>query len=98
MLKEPIKNKSVITINVKAGNIYPIEYDNIAMADIVNYTDGVIFVSEKNNFDLVNNVGEYLTITDGNSYNTYMFYKNGNNTLYIKADADGYVCVVRKLW
>lgn len=98
MLKDIVKGKQCLTINIKAGEIYPIEYNNIAIADIVNYTDGVIFVSEENNFNLVNNIGEYLTITDGNSYNTYIFNKSGKNTLYVKADANGYVCIIRKTW
>lgn len=98
MLKDVIKGESVLTINVKAGDIYPIEFTNIASANIVNYTEGSIFVSENNNFELVNNVGKYLTISDGNSYNEYIFYKTGKNTLYIKVDADGFICVVRKLW
>ena len=98
MLKEVIKGEQCLTINIKAGEIYPIEYDKIAIADVINYTDGVIFVSEYNDFELNNNVGKYLTITDGNSYNEYVFYKSGKNTLYIKADADGYICIIRKLW
>lgn len=93
-----VKGNNVLTINVKAGDIVAIEYDKIAVANIVNYTDGSIFVSENNDFKLENNVGKYLTITDGNSYNEYVFYKSGKNTVYIKNDADGYICVVRKIW
>lgn len=98
MLKDVIEGKHVLTINMAAEDIYPIEYDNIATANIINYTDGVIYVSEENNFELKNNIGEYLTITDGNAYNDYIFYKSGLNKLYIKADAAGYVCIVRKQW
>lgn len=98
MLKDIIKGEQCLTINIKAGEIYPIEYTNIAIADIVNYTEGVIFVSEENDFTFTDNVGKFLTITDGNTYNSYIFYKSGKNTLYIKADADGYVCIMRKLW
>lgn len=97
-LKEKVEGKNVLTINIKAGDIYPIEYKSIASANIVNYTDGVIFVSEKDDFTLTDGVGEYLVITDGNSYNEYVFYKAGKNILYVKADADGYICVVRKAW
>lgn len=98
MLKDKIDGQIVLTLNVKAGDIIPIEYKSITSANVVNYTDGSIFVSETNDFSLIENVGKYLTITDGNSYNEYIFYKSGKNTLYIKADADGYICVVRKLW
>lgn len=97
-LNEKIKGKNVLTINMKAGDIYPIEYNSIAAANIVNYTDGVIYVSEQNEFTLNNNIGNYLIITDGNSYNEYYFYNSGKNTLYVKADADGYICIIRKAW
>ena len=97
MIKE-IKGDLTLTINIKAGDIYAVKYNKTAMLNIVNYTDGAIFISEKPNFDYIDNVGNFLTVTDGNSYNDYMFYKKGENTLYIKADADGYVCLVRKQW
>lgn len=98
MLKEKINGELVLTINIKAGEIYPIEYKSVAAVNVINYTDGSVFVSEKNNFEFNNNVGKFLTITDGNCYNEYMFYKAGKNTLYIKADADGYICIARKIW
>ena len=78
-LNEKIEGKNVLTVNMKAGDIYPIEYKSIASVNIVNYTDRVIFVSEKDDFTLTNGVGDYLVITDGNSYNEYVFYKAGKN-------------------
>lgn len=98
MLKEVIKGQNVITIKVKAGDIQPIEYEQVASVDVVNYTDGTVFVSDKNDFEMVNNVGNYLTVTDGNSYNSFTLYKSGKNTIYIKTDTDGMICVVRKIW
>lgn len=94
------KCNNVLSINMSAGDIIEIEFPSIACADVVNYTDGVIFVSEDNDFTLdeTGKVGKYLTITDGNTYNEYTFYKKNKKKLYVKADADGYICVMRKVW
>lgn len=92
--------KNAITINMSAGDIVELEFPSIARANIVNYTDGVIYVSEDNDFTLdeTGKIGNYLTITDGNAYNEYVFYKKDKNKLYVKADANGYICVIRKIW
>ena len=94
------KCKNAITIKVLAGDIIELEFPSIARANIVNYTDGVIYVSEDNDFTLdeTGKVGNYLTITDGNAYNEYIFYKKDKNKLYVKADTNGYICVIRKIW
>ena len=93
-----VDGSQAITIEVSSGNIYEIEYEDVAGVNIVNYTDGSIFVSEVNDFETTDGVGQYLTLTDGNMYNEYLFYKSGTNKLYIKCDADGHICLVRKLW
>lgn len=92
--------KNTLTVKLTAGDIVEIEFPSIARADVINYTDGVIYVSEENNFELDESgvIGNYLTITDGNTYNEYIFYRKDNKKLYVKADADGYICVVRKIW
>ena len=94
------KCNNAISVNIKAGDIIEIEFPSIARANIVNYTDGAIFVSENNDFSLdeTGKIGNYLTITDGNAYYEYMFYKKDKNKLYIKADADGFICIIRKIW
>lgn len=98
MEREAINCDSVLTIYLKAGDIIPIKFNSIASANIINYTEGSIFVSETNDFVLKDGVGNYLTITDGNCYNEYLFYKSGKNKLYVKADADGFICIIRKIW
>ena len=97
-MKDIIKGTVAMTIDMKAGDIYPIEYDNIAMATIANYTDDGIYVSEEPNFDFENSIGNFLTICSGAAFNDYIFYKGGKNTLYIKALTDGFVTIVRKRW
>lgn len=98
MLKEILHGKQAMSIKVKAGDIISIQYNSVESVNIGNYTDGSIFVSESNNFDYVNDVGNFLTITDGNCYNEYILYKPGSNTIYIKCDADGVVSIMRKQW
>ena len=39
------KCKNAITIKVLAGDIIELEFPSIARANIVNYTDGVIYVT-----------------------------------------------------
>lgn len=97
-MKDIVKGISALTIDMKAGDIYPIEYDNIATITIANYTEDGIYVSEKPNFEFEENIGEFMVIGSGSAYNDYMFYKNGKNTIYIKALTDGYVSIVRKRW
>jgi len=97
-LQDVTKGELILTLHVKADEIWPIQYDNVSTLNIVNYTDGAIFASENNNFEINNNVGKYLTITDGNAYNEYVFYKSGKNTIYIKTEGDGFVCVIKKRW
>lgn len=97
-MKDIVKGEIVLTLDMKAGDIYPIEYDNIATVTIANYTEDGIYVSEKPEFEFENNIGKFLVIGSGTAYNDYMFYKNGKNTLYIKALTDGYVTIVRKRW
>lgn len=100
-MKDVVKGEIALTIDMKAGDIYPIEYDNIATATIANYTDDGIYVSEKPEFEFneANGaVGKFLVISSGAAYNDYIFYKSGKNTLYIKALTDGYVTIVRKRW
>ena len=95
---EILNGKQCHSIKVKAGDIISITYDQVESVNISNYTDGSIFVSEENNFTYDNNIGNFLTITDGNCYNEYVFYKSGKNTIYIKCDADGVISIIRKLW
>lgn len=90
--------KQCISVKVKAGDIISITYNQVESINISNYTDGSIFVSEENDFTFNNSVGNFLTITDGNSYNEYLFYKSGKNTIYIKCDADGVISIMRKQW
>lgn len=97
-MKDKVKGELVLTIDMKAGDIYPIEYDNIATASIANYTDDTLFISDKPEFDFEDNVGKFLVIGSGTAYNDFIFYKSGTNTLYIKALTDGYVTIVRKRW
>lgn len=97
-MKDVVKGELTLTIDMKAGDIYPIEYDNIATATIANYTDDGVYVSEKPEFEFENNIGKFLVIGSGAAYNDYIFYKSGKNTLYIKALTDGYVTIVRKRW
>lgn len=97
-MKDIVKGEIALTLDMKAGDIYPIEYDNIATVTIANYTEDGIYVSEKPEFEFENNVGKFLVIGSGTAYNDYIFYKNGKNTLYIKALTDGYVTIVRKRW
>ena len=97
-MKDIVKGEIALTLDMKAGDIYPIEYDNIATVTIANYTEDGIYVSEKPEFEFENNIGKFLVIGSGTAYNDYMFYKNGKNTLYIKALTDGYVTIVRKRW
>lgn len=97
-MKDIVKGEIALTLDMKAGDIYPIEYDNIATVTIANYTEDGIYVSEKPEFEFENNIGKFLVIGSGTAYNDYVFYKNGKNTLYIKALTDGYVTIVRKRW
>ena len=97
-MKDIVKGEIALTIDMKAGDIYPIEYDNIATATIANYTDDGIYVSEKPEFDFNGAIGKFMTISSGGAYNDYIFYRSGKNILYIKALTDGYVSIVRKRW
>ena len=98
MMKDIVKGEAAITIDMKAGDIYPIEYDNIATATIANYTEDGIYVSEKPEFEFDGAIGKFLVISSGAAYNDYLFYKSGKNILYIKSLTDGYVTIVRKRW
>lgn len=97
-MPEIIQGKAVLTLKVTAGNVYAIKYNKASAINVVNYTDGSIFVSENPEINVDAEVGEFLVITDGNCYNEYLFYKSGTNIVYIKADADGKICIVRKQW
>lgn len=97
-MKDIVKGEIALTIDMKAGDIYPIEYDNIATATIANYTEDGIYVSEEPNFEFDGAIGKFMTIGSGAAYNDYIFYKSGKNTLYIKALTDGYVSIMRKRW
>ena len=83
-MKDVVKGEIALTIDMKAGDVYPIEYDNIATASIANYTEDGIYVSEKPNFDFNGAIGNFLVISSGTAYNDYIFYNSGKNTLYIK--------------
>lgn len=98
MMKDVVKGEIAITLDMKSGDIYPIEYDNIATATIANYTEDGIYVSETPDLEFDGAIGKFLVISSGSAYNDYIFYKSGKNTLYIKALTDGYVTVVRKRW
>lgn len=97
-MKDIIKGKLALTIEMKAGDIWPIEYDSVSSLNIVNYTDGAIYVGEKNDFEYKNGVGEFLTISSSNGYNDYIFYSAGKHIIYIKADEDGCVSIINKAW
>ena len=98
MMKDTVKGEIAITLDMKAGDIYPIEYDNIATATIANYTDDGIYVGENPELDFDGAIGKFLVISSNSAYNDYIFYKSGKNVLYIKALTDGYVTIVRKRW
>lgn len=93
-----IKGSNILTLKVTANNVYHIKYDKISTLSIINYTEGSILISETNDFELIDNVGKYLIITDGNSYNDYIFYKSSPADVYIKTKTDGEICLVVKRW
>lgn len=96
---EPIHVKAdmTVTIDMKADIVYEIEYTGSSV-NIINYSDGALLISEINDFEKVDGVGKYLTITSGNIYNDYIFHKSGKNYLYAKADKAGQICLVKKNW
>ena len=68
-MKDIVKGGNALTLDMKAGDIYPIEYDNIATVTIANYTDDGIFVSENPEFEFNNDIGNFLVICSGAAYN-----------------------------
>ena len=95
-----IKGQDLLTLDVIAGNIYEITYDQISALNIFNYTEGSLFISNKEDcdFKFEDNVGNFLTIGSGNGFNNILFYMNGENKIYLKPDANGYISMFRKLW
>lgn len=95
-----INGSLALTIRIIPGELYKVNYDKAAIINVVNYTDGSVYVAEKPEFDFIDNVGNFLTVTDGNSYNDYQFYSR-NNSIYVKVDenvTEGTICLIRKQW
>ena len=97
-MKEIVTGQNMLTLDMKAGDIYPIEYDNVATITISNYSDNDVYISEESNFEFNNNVGNFLLVGSRTIQYNYFFYKNGKNTIYIKAIGNGKVSIVKTRW
>lgn len=88
-----MKGKNNLSINVSEDSIYKIEYDSWFRVNILNYTDGEIYVSSNENFDFDGDVAEVLTIGSKMFYNGFA---TASGSIYIKALKTGVVVIARE--
>ena len=90
-----ITGTSELTIKkVAAANIYKITYQVPTTIDICNNTNGPIYVNSVGAFSETGNVGNYLTVPEGGSYNGFRPAEGAS--IYINATAEGEICVIKK--
>lgn len=85
-----------LTITATGEEIYKINYRSSTAVDIFNNTDEDVFVNSTGTFTKTDNVGNYLTVPAGGSYNGFRPDISAGTTVYIQANAAGNICVVRK--
>lgn len=83
----------LITINAHAGEEYCIQYEADYFVNILNQTDGVISVSPQKNYEDNSEYSNCLKLVDNAFY--YDFGSRLYKSLYISAEGDGYITIVR---
>ena len=91
-----ITGTSELTITATDTEIYRINYETSTAVDMFNNTDEDVFVNSTGTFTKTDNVGNYLTVPAGGSYNGFRPDISVGTALYIQANAAGTICVVRK--
>ena len=85
-----------LTIEATEGEIYKITYETSTAVDIFNDTDAPVYVNSSGTFEKSGNVGNYLTVPEGGSYNGFRPDIKSGTIIYVKANAAGNISVVRK--
>ena len=79
-----------MTVTLEAGTVTDIVYPRYTAVDIMNGTEGVLYVNDTGEFDN----GEYFSIPAGGGYNGYRPAMDGSATVYLKAAVAGEVSLV----
>jgi hypothetical protein len=87
-----INASETVSIAVSAGEIYALKYADNYVLDIMNDTGGDLIVAVKNSFT----GSDYLTVPAGAAYNNYRYMRIGENTIYIKTNAAGNICIAAR--
>lgn len=88
-----INGKALITLTVGEGEEYCLQYEDNHSVDIINNTDGAIYISSDGVFDSSDGAGHYLTIPEGCGYNGYN-HMYMSNKLFVKSNGAGEVCII----
>lgn len=91
-----IEGNALMTLTANAGETYCVQYNSNYIVDILNETDGEIYISSDGDFNETGDTANYLTIPAGNGYNNYNHIYAFENKLYIKADTSGKICITAR--
>lgn len=91
-----VTGKSELSIEATEGEIYKVSYETSTAVDICNDAEGSIFVNSSGTFEKTGSVGNYLVVPEGGSYNGFRPDIQSGTAIYIKANAEGIISIVRK--
>lgn len=83
------------TINLTADTVTPVKLYKDFTADILNCTDGNLFVSYSNDFVNNDGIGDYATIPPCCALNSLKSV-NSDNRIYLKAEIAGKVSIFKR--
>lgn len=86
-----IKGNKFLTIAGVAGEVYRITYTKCFEVDIINSSDGDLYVGSSENFTTEDGVSNYAVIKSGGYYNGLRV----SGSLYLKSNGTGEITVIR---
>lgn len=86
-----IKGNKFLTIAGVAGEVYKITYTKCFEVDIINSSEGDLYVGDSEGFTTEDDVSDYAVIKSGSYYNGLRV----SGALYLKTNGAGEITVIR---
>ena len=86
-----VNNRYFITITAEADEIYHISNTALKKVDILNSTEGDVYVSDSNDFTATDGIASYITIPAGTAANGIYCPSIG---IYVKAESEGDIAIM----
>lgn len=90
-----IENINPVTANITAGTEYVMKFKNGYDLTILNNSDGELYLSPEDSFEMNDNVGNFYIVPAMSSVTNYKRYIHRKSDLYLYAAGTGTITVIQ---